>query len=203
MHPRPSVSPRTAFAALALLLLAAPAVQAHPGHDPVLAAGAWPSLAAGLLHPPTGLDHLCAMVVLGVWSAMTARRVWLAPLAFALVLLAGALLGLAGVPLPAVEPMIAASLLVLGLLTATRTRLPEAAGAVVAGLFALFHGHAHGGELPAGAIALPYIAGFMLATVALHCVGIAGGLALRRAHAWAARLLGGGIALYGLALLAG
>jgi len=194
---------RRAAAALPLLL-GMSAAYGHPGHDPVQAADSVSaSLAAGLLHPPTGLDHLCAMVVLGVWSAMTARRVWLAPLAFALVLLAGALLGLAGLPLPAVEPMIAASLLVLGLLTAARLRLPEFAGAAVAALFALFHGHAHGGELPAGALALPYVAGFMIATVALHCAGIAGGLALRRAHAWAARALGTGVALYGAVLLAG
>lgn len=192
--------PRIALCTLALL--AASVAHAHPGHG-TLADGAWGSLAAGLLHPPTGLDHLCAMVILGVWSAMTARRIWLAPLAFALVLLAGALLGLAGLALPAVEPMIAASLLVQGLLTAARTRLPEAAGAVVAALFALFHGHAHGAELPATVAAGPYVAGFMLATVALHCAGIAGGLWLRRARAWAARLLGGGVALYGLALLAG
>ncbi|WP_459618271.1 HupE/UreJ family protein [Bordetella sp. 2513F-2] len=186
-------------------LLALPALAlAHPGHDHVAAAGATgASLAAGFLHPLTGLDHLCAMVVLGVWSAMTARRVWLAPLTFALLLLAGALLGRAGLALPAVEPMIAVSLLVLGLLTAARARLPESAGAAVAGLFALFHGHAHGAELPGGAVAWAYIGGFMAATIALHCAGIAGGLGLRRMHAWAARVLGGGVALYGAVLLAG
>ncbi len=190
--------------AAVLALLAAPVVYAHPGHEPLAATGGMAvSFAAGLLHPPTGLDHLAAMIVLGIWSAMTTRRVWLAPLTFALVLLAGAMLGLAGVQLPAIEPMIAASLLVLGLLTAMRARLPEAAGAVIAGVFALFHGAAHGGELPLGASVVPYVAGFMLATVALHCVGIAGGLALRQAQAWAARLMGAGVALYGAVLLAG
>lgn len=200
MHP---AKPLAAFArrtALVLLLAAPAAAFAHPGHPHL--DGAAQSFAAGLMHPLTGLDHLCAMTVLGIWSAMTARRVWLAPLAFALALLAGALLGLAGMPLPAVEPMIAVSLLALGLLTATQARLPESAGIAVAVLFALFHGHAHGAELPEEAVAAAYIGGFMLATVTLHCLGIAGGLALRRAHVWLARALGGGVALYGLALLA-
>lgn len=216
--------------ALPLLVAAPAAVLAHPGHDHAVS-GLGHSLAAGLMHPLTGLDHICAMVVLGVWSAMTTRRIWLAPLTFALVLLAGALLGLSGVHLPAVEPMIAVSLLALGLLTATRAHLPEGVGAALAGGFALFHGVAHGAELPHGAVAAAYVAGFMTATVLLHCTGIAGGLALRRferradashsaesagvtqparsggavtmARAWPARLLGGGVALYGIALLAG
>lgn len=186
------------------LLLAAPATAfAHPGHiEYYLGNDVADSIQAGLEHPFTGLDHLCVMTALGIWSAMTTRRVWLAPLTFALVLLAGALLGLAGVPLPAVEPMIAASLLALGLLTATQARLPEAAGAAVAALFALFHGHAHGAELPEGAVAWAYIGGFMAATITLHCIGIGLGLMLRRAHVWIARTLGSGVALYGLFLLA-
>ncbi|SAI71489.1 urease accessory protein [Bordetella ansorpii] len=212
------------LARLALpLLLAAPAVVlAHPGHEHAVSDGLGASLAAGLMHPLTGLDHICAMVVLGVWSAMTTRRIWLVPLSFALVLLAGALLGLSGVQLPAVEPMIAVSLLALGLLTATHARLPEGVGAALAGGFALFHGVAHGAELPPGAVAAAYVGGFMIATVLLHCLGIAGGLALRRferhaqaaspgaspsgvamPRAWPARLLGSGVALYGIALLAG
>jgi len=194
---------RIARTAALLALLAAGAAQAHPGHEHIAEAAGWATSAAdGFMHPLTGADHLCAMIVLGVWSAMTSRRVWLAPLTFASVLLLGALLGLARVPLPAVEPMIAASLLVLGLLTATRARLPEIAGAAVAGVFALFHGHAHGYELPEAAIALPYIAGFMVATITLHCVGIAGGLALRRGGAWLPRAAGLGVAAYGVLLLA-
>lgn len=196
---------RTAIARAAGLLatMAAGAAYAHPGYEHVAeASGMAASAAEGFLHPLTGADHLCAMIVLGIWSAMTCKRVWTAPLAFASVLLLGALLGLARVPLPAVEPMIAVSLLVLGLLTATRARLPDGVGAAIAGLFALFHGHAHGYELPETAIALPYIAGFMVATVALHCVGIAGGLALRRGAGWFARLAGLGVAAYGVLLLA-
>ncbi|MFC4277830.1 HupE/UreJ family protein [Achromobacter aloeverae] len=192
-----------ARAAALLALFAAGAARAHPGHEHVAEAAGWAASATeGFLHPLTGADHLCAMIVLGVWSALTSRRAWLAPLAFASVLLLGALLGLARVPLPAVEPMIAVSLLVLGLLTATRARLPEVAGALVAGGFALFHGHAHGYELPETAIALPYIAGFMVATVALHAAGIAAGLALRSRGAWLARATGLGVAAYGVLLLA-
>jgi urease accessory protein len=95
---------------------------------------------AGLLHPLTGADHLAAMVAVGLWSALVARRAWpdllWAPLGFAALLLAGAVLGLAGVGMPAVEPMIAASLLVLGLLVATRVRLPGLAAAALVGVFA-------------------------------------------------------------------
>jgi len=174
----------------------------HPGHDhaaPLVGAGA--SLVAGVLHPLTGVDHLFAMVALGVWSALTTRRVWLAPLGFAVMLMVGAVLGLVGVPLPAIEPMIAASLFVLGLLIAVRARLPEMAGIIVAGVFAMFHGAAHGGELPAGASALPYMVGFLLSTVALHGAGIGAGLAMRHARIWLIRLLGGGVALYGAFLL--
>ncbi len=200
----PSLS-RSSKAAAAWLLLASPALAlAHPGHEHMLASDTLSaSMAQGFLHPLTGLDHLLAMGVLGVWSAMTARRVWLAPLVFALVLLAGALLGRAGMPLPAVEPMIAVSLLVLGLLTATQARLPGPVAPIVAGVFALFHGHAHGAELPASAVAWAYMGGFMVATVGLHCAGILGGLGLLRMHTWLTRILGGGVALYGAALLAG
>jgi urease accessory protein len=189
------------FAVLALL--AAATASAHPLHEHLAEPlGMASSATAGFLHPLSGADHLCAMIAVGLWSAMTARRVWLAPLSFAAVLLVGALLGLARLPMPAVEPMIAASLLVLGLLVAARARLPEGVGAAIAGVFALFHGHAHGYELPEAASAAAYIAGFMVATLALHGAGIACGVALRRAHAWWPRLAGLGVAAYGVALLA-
>jgi urease accessory protein len=189
------------FAVLALL--AAATASAHPLHEHLAEAlGMASSATAGFLHPLSGADHLCAMIAVGLWSAMTARRVWLAPLSFAAVLLVGALLGLARLPMLAVEPMIAASLLVLGLLVAARARLPEGVGAAIAGVFALFHGHAHGYELPEAASAAAYIAGFMVATLALHGAGIACGVALRRAHAWWPRLAGLGVAAYGVALLA-
>ncbi len=160
-------------------------------------------LLTGFLHPITGLDHLAAMLAVGVWSAMTTRRLWLAPVSFAALLLAGALLAQAGVGFPAIEPMIAASMLVVGLLLAAQVKLPDAAGAVLVGAFALFHGAAHGQELAAGAA----LAGMVLGTALLHAAGIAMGLGLKRANHWLPRVAGGVVALMGLnmgwSLLAG
>lgn len=193
---------RVPLARLATLAAcAAPlAALAHVGagpHDH----GAAAALVAGFTHPFTGLDHLAAMVAVGTWSALTARRVWLAPVAFALALLAGAVLGLAGVALPAVEPVIAVSLLVVGLLVATGLRLPAAAGAALVAGFALFHGAAHGGEL-AGDGAVAALLGMVAATALLHAAGIGLGLWMRDAHRWLPRLAGGAVALFGVALLA-
>lgn len=188
--------------AASTLLLGLPALAlAHAGGDAGQHHGAAGALAAGFAHPFTGLDHLAAMVAVGMWSAMTARRAWLAPLAFAGTLLVGALLGLAGLALPAAEPMVAASLLVLGLLVATHTRLPALAGAALAAGFALFHGLAHGAELagPAAAFAL---AGMVAATALLHGAGIALGLLLRARSPWLPRIAGSAVALFGVALLA-
>ncbi len=151
-------------------------------------------LLTGFLHPITGLDHLAAMLAVGVWSAMTTQRLWVAPVAFASLLLAGALLAQAGVAFPAIEPMIAVSMLVVGLLLAARVKLPEAAGAVLVGTFALFHGAAHGQELADGAA----LAGMVLGTAALHAVGLGMGLGLKRAHHWLPRVAGGIVALMGL-----
>jgi urease accessory protein len=158
-------------------------------------------LRAGFGHPFTGTDHLLAMVVLGAWSALALRRVWLAPLAFVAALLVGALAAMAGIALPGVEPMIAASLLALGLLTATRARLPVAAGMAVAALFALFHGAAHGQELQ-GAYGAAALAGMVAATALLHLAGIGLGLALRGRSVWLPRLAGAAVALFGTFLLA-
>ncbi len=160
---------------------------------------------SGFLHPLTGPDHLAAMVAVGLWSALAARRAWpdllWAPLGFAAMLLAGAMLGLQGVALPAVEPMIAASLLVIGLLVLTRWRVPGIAAAALVGVFALFHGLAHGYELAGDAHALPVIAGMLSATLLLHATGVAVGWALRHANVWVPRLAGAGVAMFGLALL--
>jgi urease accessory protein len=175
---------------------------AHTGNDGAVHHGIADAAAAGFTHPFTGLDHLAAMVALGVWSALTARRVWLAPLAFASALLVGALLGFVGVSLPAVEPMIAASLLVLGLLVASRATLPAVLGVAIAASFALFHGLAHGQELngPFGTWAL---AGMVSATALLHTSGIALGLAMKRSPVWLPRIAGAGVALFGVSLLVG
>jgi urease accessory protein len=158
----------------------------------------------GLLHPLTGTDHLAAMLAVGVWSALSAtflRHLVAAPLAFAGMLLAGAVAGQAGFTLPAVEPMIAASLLVLGLLLASRATLPAALGASLAGVFAVFHGLAHGTKLAGSTQAFPPLAGMMAATLALHLAGIGIGLALRARSAWWPRAAGGLVALLGGAFL--
>ena len=157
----------------------------------------------GFLHPITGLDHLAAMLAVGVWSAMTTTRIWAAPLVFALTLLAGALLAQAGIAFPAIEPMIAASMLVVGLLLAARVQLPAAIGAVLVGAFALFHGAAHGQEL-SGASAL---LGMVFGTALLHVAGMGLGLALKRQSVWLPRTIGAVVALFGvnmvLSLIAG
>lgn len=186
-----------ALSASALPLVAAAHSGAGVPHDH----GAASALAAGVVHPLTGLDHLAAMVALGAWSGLTARRAWLAPLAFVTTLLAGALLGLAGVGLPAVEPTIAASVLVLGLLMATGRQLPAAAGMALAAGFALFHGVAHGAEL-AGTNAAAALAGMVLATALLHTAGIGLGRLLRERDRWLHRVAGAGVAVFGLTLLA-
>ncbi|MDM0002340.1 HupE/UreJ family protein [Variovorax sp. J22P240] len=185
---------------LALLPLAA---GAHTGVD----AGLHHHFATGFMHPLTGADHLAAMVAVGLWSALTARRAWpellWAPLGFASMLLVGALVGLAGIALPAVEPMIATSLLVLGLLLVTQRRLPPWMAAALVGIFAIFHGAAHGYELATGSGAGLALAGMLAATVALHGSGIAIGWALRHGHRWLPRFAGGAVALLGVALLGG
>jgi len=198
-------SSRIARPALAIALMFGASIAfAHPGHPGHTAEG---SLFAGFLHPLTGADHLLAMVAVGVWSALASRSVrdalW-APVAFVALMVMGAMLGAGGMTLPMVEPMIAASLLVFGLLIAARAQLPKWAGALLCGAFALFHGYAHGTEFPAGAQAMfPYfVGGFAAATALLHTVGIGAGFALKPRLAWLARLSGVGVALYGASLLA-
>ena len=188
-----------------IILIAAYALStyaiAHPGHE-VDAHGI--SFMDGLLHPLTGLDHLAAMLAVGLWSALSAtsaRRIWLAPVAFAGMLLVGALLGLNGMELPAVEPMIAASLLVMGLLVATRAKLPVAVTAGVVGVFAVFHGVAHGTELAGGGNGFAPLLGMLVATIALHLAGVGLGLALRSHSVWWPRVVGGLTALLGGAFL--
>lgn len=158
----------------------------------------------GFLHPFTGIDHLAAMVAVGLWSALVAhsgRATLWAPLGFAAMLLAGALLGMGGVQVPGVEPMIAASLLVIGLLVVTRLRLPGPVAAAVVGAFAVFHGVAHGHELAGEHGAAAAIAGMVAATAMLHAAGVAIGWTLRQRGAWLPRVAGAAVALFGAALL--
>jgi urease accessory protein len=184
---------------LMTLALCLPALAlAHTGAD----AHTHDAFYAGLQHPLTGLDHLAAMVALGVWSALALRRVWLAPAAFVLMLAVGAVAGLQGLGVPAIEPMIAASLLVLGLLVAVRRSLPLVAALALAGFFAFFHGAAHGQEL-ASEQDWPALAGMLLATAALHGLGILLGRQLFTRQRWLAPAAGSAVALLGSALLLG
>ena len=186
---------------LAILALLAPALAfAHPG---ALADHAHTSFMAGLLHPLTGADHLAAMLAVGVWSALAIRPVWLAPLAFVAMLLAVALATQAGVVPAGAEPMIATSLLVLGLLVATRAQLPRAAAVALCGAFAFFHGAAHGAELGGGSAAWAALAGMVLTTAALHATGIGLGEWVLARRQLLTRLSGAAVALLGAALLAG
>lgn len=186
---------------LGLVCLLAPVLAlAHTGVD----AGGHhhsTSLMDGLLHPLTGLDHLAAMLAVGIWSALAARRLWAAPLAFMAMLLVGALLALAGLQVSAIELAIASSLLVLGLLVSTRAQVPVALAAVLVGVFAVFHGLAHGAELPAGAAAWPALIGMVLATGGLHLVGLGLGQALRSRSRWWSGVVGAVVAALGGALL--
>jgi len=130
-------------------------------------------LMAGLTHPFVGLDHLLAMIAVGIWAGqLGGRAVWLIPLTFVSVMAAAATLASFGLLLPLVEPAIACSVLVLGLLIAGSVRLPTSVGAFLVGLFAVFHGYAHGLELPQAASPILYGAGFVLATALLHGLGI-------------------------------
>ena len=135
----------------------------------------------GFAHPFYGLDHVLAMVAVGLWaSQLGGRALWLLPLTFPVVMAAGAALGLSGVALPWVETGIAASVMVLGAAVALTLRPSLAVSVPLIGLFALLHGFAHGVELPAQASALAYGAGFVAATLMLHLAGLAIGLAANR-----------------------
>lgn len=181
-----------------ILLLAAPAAAHSEGG---LAGG----FASGFLHPVGGPDHVVAMVAVGLWGAfLGAPSIWLLPVTFPLVMAVGGALGVLGLPLPMVEEGIAASALVLGLMVALAVRPPLWVAAVIVGFFALFHGHAHGTELPEAADAVAYSVGFVIATGLLHLAGIALGLLVAsRVGRIAVRTAGAAIALAGLAFLTG
>ncbi|KAA3629125.1 MAG: Ni/Fe hydrogenase [Proteobacteria bacterium] len=160
---------------------------------------------SGLYHPVLGWDHVAAMVAVGLWGAFLRNpAIWVLPVVFPLVMAVGGALGVTGVQLPLVETGIAASAIVLGAMILLAVRPPLSVAAVLVGAFAVFHGHAHGVELPAAADAVAYSAGFVLATGALHLGGIAFGLMTRwPAGRAAVRACGGGIALAGIGFLTG
>ncbi len=135
---------------------------------------------SGLSHPVSGLDHVVAMIGVGLWGAQLGMpALWVLPVAFPMLMAFGGMLGLIGAPLPGVEIGIALSAVVLGALVLGRVRLPLAAAVAVVAFFAVFHGHAHGTELHAGQNAMLYSLGFVIATGLLHAVGIAIGLIQR------------------------
>jgi urease accessory protein len=135
----------------------------------------------GVQHPISGLDHVLAMVAVGLWGAQLGRpAVWLLPIAFPMMMAFGGMLGLMGVPVPGVEIGIAVSGVVLGAMVLGEVKSPVAAAMVLVGVFAIFHGHAHGTELPPGQNAMLYSLGFVVSTGTLHAAGIALGLT----HKW-------------------
>lgn len=190
----------TRMGSLALLgLLASAAAHAHGG------AGLAGGFASGFMHPVLGWDHVIAMVAVGLWGAfLGAPALWLLPVVFPMVMAFGGALGVLGVPLPAVETGIALSAVVLGAMAAAAARPPLWLAAVVVGAFAVFHGHAHGTELPEAANPLAYSLGFVIATGLLHIAGIGFGLLVRWPQGrLVVRAGGGAIALAGLGFLVG
>lgn len=179
-----------------LLVLAFPGLTlAHTG------VGDTSSLMHGLMHPVSGLDHLLAMVAVGIWSAQSGgRSLWALPAAFVSVMTLGALLAIAGIGLPLVEGGILMSVIALGMLVGLGMRVPLLAAALLTGLFGIFHGHAHGAELAAGASILGYGLGFALTTSLLHGTGILMGLKLRSLPMPLYRVIGAAIVSAGVAL---
>jgi len=189
---------RLIFATLVLLLLPA-TVQAHSE------TGTVGGFVSGFLHPLTGLDHLAAMVAVGLWGAyLGAPAMWLLPVVFPVVMAFGGALGVLRVPLPGTETWIALSGVGLGLMVAFAARPPLWVAATLVGFFAIFHGHAHGWEMPQSANAMTYATGFVIATGLLHLSGIAFGLLVK--WPWGRILVrtgGGAIAGIGCGFLLG
>jgi urease accessory protein len=195
---------RLAAASLALVAtFALPTIaSAHPGHEGT------PGFVHGFLHPLGGLDHILAMVAVGLFAArLGGRALWLVPASFVVTMAAAGVAGMAGLALPYVEAGIALSILVLGAAIALEATMPVAAAMGLVAFFAVFHGHAHGAEMPETMSGLAYGAGFIAATAALHALGIGLGLVIGRSgEMFGRRVLqvgGSAAALAGAALLAG
>lgn len=187
---------------LAVFVLCPVAASAHVG------IGDTHGLARGFGHPFSGLDHILAMLAVGMLAAhLGGRALWLVPLAFVGVMALAGLAGAAAINVPFVETGIGLSVVVLGLAVALRLNLPTAAAMVLAGFFAIFHGHAHGAEMPATASGLAYGAGFLCATCILHVAGLYIGITTKRLGAayaaHAARFAGTTMTLAGAAMLVG
>ena len=191
---------RTLSIIAAACILAPGAALAHTG------AGGTDGIVHGLMHPVTGLDHVLAMVAVGVLAAfLGGRALWLVPASFVALAAVGGALGARGAPVPFVEFGISASVILLGLAIALQAKLPLGWSAGLVGLFGLYHGYAHGAEMPADASGLAYALGFLAATAALHVAGIGLGLAINhlasRSATRFAQAGGAAIALAGVALL--
>ncbi|ANM13480.1 MULTISPECIES: HupE/UreJ family protein [unclassified Rhizobium] len=188
---------------LALAAAALPAVAyAHTG------VGQTSGFVHGFSHPVSGLDHILAMVMVGVFAfQLGGRATWLVPTTFVLVMALGGALGVAGVNVPFVETGIALSVVVLGAIVALNVKAPTALAMGVVGLFAIFHGHAHGAEMPEDAGGAAYAAGFMIATAFLHAAGLGLGYIIGRAGerqgAFVTRAAGSVAAIAGVGILAG
>ena len=196
MRPVISTTLAAAFA------LAPTGALAHVGH------GSASGLMHGFTHPITGIDHVLAMVAVGVLAVqLGGRALWLVPLSFVGIMVIGGALGMAGIPLPFAELGVALSVVVFGLAIALPFRLQRLAAVALAGFFALFHGHGHGAEMPAAASALYYAMGFIASTALLHATGLGLGLLFgletgRLGH----RVIqagGSAIAAFGAAILVG
>ena len=186
----------TAFVLAPTLAFAHPGLPGHT-HD----------LASGFMHPFSGLDHILAMVAVGLFAAqLGGRALWAVPASFVAMMAAAGVAGMSGVALPLTETGIALSVIVLGGAVALRLALPVAAATVLVGFFAMFHGYAHGLETPETASGLLYGLGFVAATAALHALGIGLGLALGRFEGAFGRglisMAGSAAALIGMVMLA-
>jgi len=183
--------------ALALLSGTLPALVAHPGHDHA-------GFTAGLLHPLTGLDHLLAMLAVGLLAVRCGgRALWLVPLSFLSCMLVGGFLAYAGVPMPLCEWAIALSVLVFGTMIAIATRPGAPIACLMVGVLALFHGHAHVAEMTSGLPLAAFCGGFLLSTAVLHGMGIAiGALMMRSAPLPVLRISGALIAAASVLVIA-
>jgi urease accessory protein len=190
------------FVIIAALLTASTAAQAH------VAIGDTAGFMRGIEHPMSGIDHILAMVAVGLFAAhLGGRALWLVPLSFVSMMVGGGALGMAGDPLPFGEVGVGLSVVVFGITVALSFDIPTAAAMVLVGFFAIFHGHAHGAEMPVSASGLKYGVGFVVASATLHAVGICLGLVIgKTSQPYGRRILqtaGGAMALTGVAILAG
>jgi urease accessory protein len=188
---------KRSFVLLSLLLTATPA-SAHVGVESIA------GFPAGFGHPLSGLDHVTAMIAVGLWAALKERRAqWMWPAAFVSTMLVGGALGMAHVPIPLVEPGVLASVVVFGLLVAIAADLPVSAGVAIISVFAILHGHAHGTEVAGMVSGIEYMAGLAVATALLHAVGIAAAALLGVRHRNLVRIGGAACVAIGVGLIAG